>query len=100
MSEQPIQNGTQLEEALNQLMVSNTNIIRLAEQRMKAFTKFPHCLPAFTQIISRANTSKGVRQMAAVLMRSRVEHHWNKLDSNVQTTIKNILLQVLIKEPE
>jgi len=44
------------------------------------------------------NQRTNIRQLSAVLLKRKLDDHWNKMDSNTQNTIKDFILQLFINE--
>jgi hypothetical protein len=44
------------------------------------------------------NPNIKIRQLAAVLLKRKLEDHWNKMEANAQTTLKDFMLQLFINE--
>jgi len=92
-----IKDAKDLENVLQQLLVPDNTIIKLAELSLKQFTQNSQCITAFVQQI-QSSANFGVRQIAAVILRAKIKVHWEQLDHNSKEFIKSSLLDVLIKE--
>lgn len=44
------------------------------------------------------NPNLKIRQLSAVLLKRKLEDHWNKMEQNIQTSIKDFILQLFISE--
>lgn len=93
-----ITNPQQLEACLKQLLVNDTQAVKIAEKALRQFSKSEQCLPAYLQQI-QACADVGVRQLAAVLARAKIKEHWKTLQASVKDMMKNMLLQSIVKEP-
>ena len=88
-----------LEALLLQLTVSDTAQIKAAEKQIKDFLKKPSCVPSFVSQMQHS-PHPHVRQMAAVLLRKKINSHWIKLQPSDHAVIKQVLLGCLGAEPE
>ena len=86
-----------LEALLQQLTYADTAQIQGAEAQIKALLKRPENVPAFMSQIQHSQ-HPAVRQMAAVLLRRKINRHWQKLGEATQTAIKQVLLQSVLHE--
>ena len=91
-----ITNVHELEQVLGGLLIPNSQVVQAAEQILRNFTADARCLPAFFTTL-QASHNPGVRQMAAIMMRSYVKL-WNSIDEQSKNTIKVGLLDCLLKE--
>ncbi|OQR85004.1 importin-like protein [Achlya hypogyna] len=89
----------QLEACLLQLTASNTDTIKQAEAVIKAYLKHPASVTGLmTQIQGSSHAS--VRQLAAMLLRQKINKRWPALDEATQTGVKQVLLQRVMEETE
>jgi hypothetical protein len=96
-----ISNLEQLESVLKKLLMPDSKVIKDAEAVLKVFTSSPNCiLPLFTLLTKPNEVSTGVRHMASIIVRHKMEDFWSKLDDNTHEGLKNGLLEVLVKEPQ
>lgn len=89
----------QLESCLQQLLAPDTSLIKQAEGILKGYLKHVQCIGGLMVQIQHS-THCQVRQMAAILLRKRINTHWSKLDAQTQKSIKTSLLNCSIQEPE
>lgn len=59
----------------------------------------PRCIPALMEQISQSPDTN-VRILAAVLLRKKITAHFKKLSKQQKASVKNILLERLMKDPE
>jgi hypothetical protein len=89
------QNPAELEAVLMQILAPNNEAIKQASEIMMKFIKKKSCVaPMLMQIV--ASTQVGARQMAAVLLRSRMTTHWPKLTNEVKGKVQASLLGRLV----
>ena len=88
-----------LEALLLQLTVADTAQIKAAETQIKIFLKQPSSVPSFVSQMQHSPHPQ-VRQMAAVLLRKKINSHWIKLQASDHAVIKQVLLACLGAEPE
>jgi hypothetical protein len=93
-----ITNVHELGQVLAALLIPHSQTVQRAEEILRNFTTEPRCLPAFFTTM-QSSSNVGVRQMAAVMMRSCIKL-WTQLDDTSKETIKGGLLECLIKERE
>jgi hypothetical protein len=91
--------AAELEAVMLQLTVADTAQIKQAEMQLKAILKNPASVPAFFQQL-QGSQHVHVRQMAAILLRKKLNGHWPNLDVNAQTSVKQALISVMSSDPE
>jgi hypothetical protein len=96
---QAVPSAQELEAIMLQLTVANTAQIKHAETQLKAILKNPASVPAFFEQLQRSQHIHA-RQMAAILLRKKINGHWPNLDANAQTAVKQALISVMTTEPE
>ena len=89
----------QLEACLLQLLAPDTTLISQAEQALKGYLKHAECVGGFLLQIQHSQHSQ-VRHMASILLKKRINTHWNKLDGSTQVAVKANLLNLAAAEPE
>lgn len=92
------QNADQLEKTLAACLAPDSEIIKQATTIMKQFLKQPSCVEPLMQQI-QSSTIVEARQMAAVLLRRKLNTHWKKLTPDVKEKIKKSLMNLLTQEP-
>jgi hypothetical protein len=99
-NEEPtIKNGKDLEKALEELLIPDSDKIRIAEKALGVFCENSQCILAFLQVIQRVNeNSTGIRQMATLIMSKKIKTHWKSFSSENKNYIKKTLLESLVKE--
>nr|XP_022312451.1 importin-4-like isoform X1 [Crassostrea virginica] len=90
-----------LEETLGRLLLPDNNTIKQATLELKEIFKDPNIVPGLCQILSSSQSAQ-VRQLAAVLLRRKVQkgRQWRALPENVCQNIRENILQLLLQEPE
>ena len=92
-----IPNEQQLVSILSQI-ISGQNASEL-EKYFKKYLKNPQSVQdLFNQMIN--NTEPQIRQLASVLLRKKINFHWQNLPSETQTHIKQSLINQITNEPE
>ncbi len=92
-----IANAEQLDQVLQLLLTPNSASVKLGEEYLKVFCKQESCIPALIQQI-QLTKSEGIKQLAAVLVRSRIPSFWPKLDTSLRQQLQNVLLQNVLQE--
>ena len=77
----------------------DTTQIKAAEQQVKDLLKRASNVASFMSQIQHSQHAP-VRQMAAVLLRKKINTHWTKLDESTQTAIKQVLLATVAVDPQ
>lgn len=90
-----------LEETLSRLLLPDNNTIKQATLQLKELFKDPNIVPGLCQILASSQSAQ-VRQLAAVLLRRKVQkgRHWRALPETVCQNIRENILQLLLQEPE
>lgn len=89
----------QLESCLLQLLAPDTAMIKQAEVTLKGYMKQVSSVGGFMMQIQHSQHAQ-VRQMAAILLRKKINVHWNHLDQQTQTGIKSNLLNLAAADQE
>ena len=77
----------------------DTAQIKQAEQQIKVLLKRASNVPSFMSQIQHSQHAP-VRQMAAVLLRKKINTHWTKLGEDTQIAIKQVLLATVAVDPQ
>ncbi|XP_033626576.1 importin-4-like isoform X1 [Asterias rubens] len=88
-----------LEEILHKLLIPNSAVIQEGTKQLKRALKDPNIVPGLFNVLT-TSTNPQIRQLAAVLLRRKVIKQWTKLSPEVSHNLKQILLQVLLQEPD
>ncbi|XP_062580344.1 importin-4-like, partial [Saccostrea cucullata] len=93
--------ASNLEETLSRLLLPDNNTIKQATLQLKEIFKDPNIVPGLCQILGSSQSAQ-VRQLAAVLLRRKVQkgRQWRALPENVCQNIRENILQLLLQEPE
>lgn len=91
------QNQVELAEVLKCILVPRTEVVQKATAVLKVFMKDVGCLQPMFSAICESEDEK-VRYVAAVVLRSKINTHWRKLDSGERDQIKEVLLNRLVAE--
>ncbi|CAM9441954.1 unnamed protein product, partial [Phaeothamnion confervicola] len=92
-------NPAALEALLMQVFVPDTQQIKAAEEIVKHFTKRPGAVPALMGQM-RSSPHPQARQLAAMLLRKKMMHHWAGFTPAQRDEIKRALLEAVAAEPE
>eukprot|EP00762_Andalucia_godoyi_P003811 ANDGO_08626.mRNA.1 putative importin subunit beta-4 len=87
-----------LEQVLGMLLQPDSRILASAEASLAPFMRSKQCVPAFLQQMTDSQ-NPGIRQMGAVLLRSRISRFWSKLSVEDRNQTKQVLLHLLVHEP-
>eukprot|EP01028_Stygiella_incarcerata_P009269 TRINITY_DN4363_c0_g1_i1.p1 TRINITY_DN4363_c0_g1~~TRINITY_DN4363_c0_g1_i1.p1 ORF type:complete len:1062 (-),score=298.27 TRINITY_DN4363_c0_g1_i1:84-3269(-) len=93
-----IESAEQLEVVLQHCLVPDSDIIHQAEAILHPFLRQSQCVVALLEQI-RGSSDPGVRQLAAVLLRSRVAKLWSKVSREERGYICETLLNVIVNDP-
>ncbi|XP_072013320.1 importin-4-like [Amphiura filiformis] len=88
-----------LEEILHKLLVPDSAVIQQGTHELKEAFKDPSIVPSLCNILL-TSTNPQIRQLAAVLLRRRIIKQWTKVDPQVQHNLQEVLLPVVLQEPE
>ena len=86
-----------LELLLIQFLMPDNDARRQAEDQIKRLAKDPQVVPALVQHLRTAKTPN-VRQLAAVLLRKRINGHWAKLYPQMKQEVKQSLIESITVE--
>lgn len=89
----------ELEAVLLACTSPDTAKIAMAEAYLKDYCKKPACVGGLLLQLQQS-THVSVRQLAPVLLRSRVMRFWSRLDAHAQGSIKHTVLGVLASETD
>lgn len=89
----------ELEKLLSQMTEPDNAVIQQATVQLKQAFKDPAIIPALCAVISGSQNSQ-IRQTAAVMLRLRVKKHWKKINPNDRESLKAVVLQAFMQEPE
>jgi len=87
-----------LENAMLDMSVPNTDVVKQAEKKISFIIKTKDCVPAMVHLL-RFSRSPAVRQLCAVLLRIRICSFWKQLPQDTRLQIKNIILEAVALEP-
>eukprot|EP00897_Mesotaenium_endlicherianum_P001169 jgi/Mesen1/11052/ME000099S10502 len=87
----------QLEQLLAQFLVPDNAQRKQAEEHIKQLGRDPGIVPALMHLVS-SSQQPNIRQLAAVLLRKRITGHWMKLSEDVKTSIKSVLLEIIVHD--
>lgn len=91
------QNAADLEQILIGMTTPDNNIIRECSDILKAYLKKSACVePMFEQIAQSQQVQ--ARQMAAVLLRTKIAQHWLRLPDDTQARLRELMLARLVQE--
>ncbi|XP_038069954.1 importin-4-like isoform X2 [Patiria miniata] len=88
-----------LEGILHKLLVPNSSVIQEGTRELKQALKDPNIVPGLFAVLTSSNNPQ-IRQLSAVLLRRRVVKQWTKLPPDVGHNLKQISLQVLLRETD
>lgn len=69
------------------------------EKYFKRYLKLSQSVPDLMQQMIH-NPQANIRQLASVLLRKKISKHWKSLTAEVQTAVKNSLVERITNEPE
>jgi len=87
-----------VESLLLQMTVSDTRQLQQAEAGLKAIMKKASCVLLFVRQIQHSQ-HVSARQLAAILLRKRIDAFWKRQNQQVKNDFKNLLLTRLLLEP-
>ncbi|XP_046842759.1 importin-4-like isoform X2 [Xenia sp. Carnegie-2017] len=93
--------AAELEFIFGRLLVPNNTVIKQATNELRAFFQLAteEIVPVLVTVL-RSSQSPQARQYAAILLRRRVIKQWTKLSEQLQTLLKQTVLEVLVSERE
>ena len=83
---------------LGKILTPNDEIIREGMRVLRVFLDSPVCVPALMQQLSE-NQTYGIRQLAAIALRKRIQDHWSELAPGLRDMVREALLSHLLSEP-
>ncbi|KAL5999458.1 hypothetical protein ACLOJK_037743 [Asimina triloba] len=86
-----------LELLLIQVMMSDNDARRQAEDQIKRLSKDPQVVPALVHHLRTAK-NPSVRQLSAVLLRRKITGHWAKLSPQQRDSVKSALVDSITVE--
>eukprot|EP01087_Luapelamoeba_hula_P011655 TRINITY_DN3193_c0_g1_i2.p1 TRINITY_DN3193_c0_g1~~TRINITY_DN3193_c0_g1_i2.p1 ORF type:complete len:806 (-),score=109.49 TRINITY_DN3193_c0_g1_i2:787-3204(-) len=92
---------TELQETealLGQMLVPNTETVRAAVAELNNRLKRPAFYSLLLQLLHQ-HPLEQIRQLVAVLLRTKIVDMWNHLSEEFHVALKNVLLEGLVKEP-
>jgi importin-4 len=93
----PLPLPEQLEQALTDMGVPDTDVVKRATAILKNFLRKPQAVMPMVQAI-KSSANPQVRQMAAVLLRSVIVKRWKKMSDEQRKAVQNTLLGVVGSE--
>jgi methionyl-tRNA formyltransferase len=80
-------------------LVADNEVRRSAEAALKQAVANPSCIGALLQQLQQSPHPE-IRQLAALVIRRRINSHWKNFDPNAQGNIKQMLLTCLVNETQ
>ncbi|XP_071823751.1 importin-4-like [Apostichopus japonicus] len=95
----PIGNTRPLEEILCKLLLPSNDAIQEGTIQLQQLSKDPQFVAELFNI-TQSSTNPQARQLSAVLLRRKIAKKWKTLTAGDQEKMKQMLLEMVMKEPE
>jgi hypothetical protein len=77
--------------------IPNNDEIKKAQDMLKKYSKNILSVEGYL-LQTKTNPNPKVRQLAAILLNRKLEKHWQAMDSEIQKTFKNLILEIYSSE--